>query len=193
MGCDIHMFKEKLVDGKWVSADEWVAYDYGDDEKGVEVPFTKRFTERNYQLFGLLSKGVRCDHPYAFAPRGIPFDCCPEVAADYKRWDCDAHSANFLFLPELKAMREHLKRVTIEVSGMKDADELKALRQDIAKGSPDWSKLFPYCGWTSATNYEEFTLEVPADFYMGKSLQKLIDMFDGIEGDNHRVVFWFDN
>ena len=68
MGCDIHMYKEKRVDGVWVAADEWTPDEY--EEGRMEVQWEKRFTERNYELFGALSKGVRSEHPYSFEPRG---------------------------------------------------------------------------------------------------------------------------
>ncbi|MBR8025204.1 hypothetical protein KDX27_42480 [Burkholderia cenocepacia] len=71
MGCDIHLYREKFVNDQWLTADKWVAYDYGVDDKGMEVPWGERFTDRNYDLFGLLSKGVRRVHPFSFEPRGF--------------------------------------------------------------------------------------------------------------------------
>lgn len=38
-----------------------------------------------------------------------------------------------------------------------------------------------------------FEIDVPASFYIGDSLQKIINQFEGIDGENHRIVFFFDN
>ncbi|SAL26129.1 hypothetical protein [Caballeronia telluris] len=193
MGCDIHLYKEKFVEGKWVTADEWEAYDFGDDDKGIEVPWKKRFTERNYQLFGLLSKGVRSVHPFSFEPRGLPFDPCAEIAQEAERWGEDGHSHSYLFLHELNAMLRYVEAKTIPISGMKDKEGLEALNASIASGSPNWDLLWPYCQWTSSDQYVEFNVDVPASLYFGESLQKIIDGFEGMDGENHRIVFFFDN
>lgn len=194
MGCDIHLYKEKQVDGKWVTADEWKSYDYGDDDKGMEVPFEKRFTDRNYELFGLLAKGVRSEHAFSFEPRGLPFNPCAEIAGESEGYGCDGHSHSYLYLHELKDMVAFLETTTIRISGMKNKDGLKELRESIASGNPDWNLLWPYCGWASdSLNYETFEVDVPASFYMGDALTRIIAGFDGIDGDNHRIVFFFDN
>lgn len=193
MGCDIHMYKEKQVDGKWVSADKWESYDYGDGDAGVEVPWKERFTERNYELFGLLSKGVRGEHEFSFEPRGMPFNPCAQIADMADKWDVDGHSHSYLYLHELKDMLTFLEIVTIRIDGMKDRDELKVLRESVASGTPDWELLYPYCAWTNSSSQEAFEIDVPASFYMGGGLQRIISGFDGIDGENHRIVFFFDN
>jgi hypothetical protein len=189
MGCDIHLYKEKLVNGKWLTADEWET----DDDGHKSVPWKKRFTDRNYNLFGLLCKGVRSDHEFSFDPRGIPFDACEEIKDESESWASDEHSHSYLYVSELKRMDEYLKSVTIKVSGMKHKDELQKLRETAASENPNWDLLYPYCGWASSSEYEEFTLDVPASFIVGGSLQKIIESFDGVEGDDHRIVFFFDN
>ncbi len=193
MGCDIHLYKEKQIEGMWVTADEWEAYDYGDDEKGFEVPWKKRFTERNYQLFGLLASGVRCEHPFSFEPRGLPFNLCKEIRAESEKWEGDEHGTSYLYLHELKDMLAFLETQTIRIKGMKHRDGLEKLLASISSGAPQWDLLFPYCQWSSAKEYEDFEIDVPATFYVGHSLQSIIDSFEGINGDNHRVVFFFDN
>lgn len=194
MGCDIHCYKEKFLDGRWVTSDEWEAYDYGDGEKGVTVPWKKRFTGRNYQLFGVLSAGVRgVDLPFSFQPRGLPFDACSEVLSESAKWEVDGHSHSYLFLHELKALRDHLPNVTVCIEGMKNANGLRQLNESIESGNPDWELVFPYCQWTNDTTAVKFKVDVPATFYLGKDLDELIAMFDGVEGENHRIVFFFDN
>lgn len=194
MGCDIHCYKEKQINGQWVTADNWTAYDYGDEDKGVEVPWNERFTDRNYKLFGLLSKGVRCEHPFSFEERGLPFNASKEVAEESERWGVDGHSHSYLYLHELKDMEAFLKVQTVQITGMKDKEGLAVLRASIAApGETNWDLLYPYCKWASSGDYEEFTLDVPASYIIGGGLGKIIQSFDGMDGDNHRIVFFFDN
>ncbi|WP_343743133.1 hypothetical protein [Herbaspirillum huttiense] len=196
MGCDIHAYKEKLVDGKWVTADEWVPFDYGDEpeDKGIKVPWEQRFTERDYQLFGLLSNGVRTEHEFSFEPRGIPFNASKEVRDEIERWDCDGHSHSYLYLFELKEMRAHLDKEIILISGVMRNEQWAQLKASIDAGSPNYELLFPYSHWCSdEVNYSPFEIDVPAAFYMGAGLDKLISHFDGVDGENQRLVFFFDN
>lgn len=193
MGCDIHLHKEKHVNGEWVTADVWESSDYGDDENSIDVPWEKRFTGRNYNLFGLLSKGVRREFPFSFKPRGLPFNACQEIANNAEAWGCDGHSHSYLYLHELKDMREFLKTATLKISGMKDRDELAALRASIASDSPNWDLLYPYCQFTGMSSYEEFEIDVPASYIVGGDLDEIIGSFNGVDGDNHRIVFFFDN
>jgi hypothetical protein len=192
MGCDIHMYKEKQVNGVWLTADEWQSYDYGDGDAGMEVDWGKQFSARNYNLFGLLAE-VRTEHAFSFKRRGIPFNVSPEVRAAAEYDGADGHSHSYLYLHELKDMLVFCQTATITISGMKDAGELAQLNESIASGKPDWSLLFPYSQWTNVPNNVHFELAVPADFYFGEHLREIIASFDGVEGDNHRVVFWFDN
>ncbi len=190
MGCDIHCYKEKFVDGKRIAADEWVDQ-YGE---GLDVKWEDRFTDRNYNLFGLLSKGVRYKHPFSFEPRGMPFDACPEVAKLNKEYGCDGHSHSYLFLHELRSMQQYLATATVKISGLKHPVELAALRASIASPEPtNWELLYSYCQGTSDPTYERFEIDVPASFIAGCGLETLVKMFDGIDGENHRIVFWFDN
>lgn len=101
MGCDIHFFVERRVDGKWLTADVW-ENEYDD---GLSVPYTKSFYhDRNYDLFAMLAD-VRNGRGFAgvktgegFVPiheqRGIPEDGCKEYrdAAEGSGVDCHSHS-----------------------------------------------------------------------------------------------------
>lgn len=103
MGCDIHMFKEKLVAGRWMTADEgWTEVTRDEEEGGAKVkylPWDKRFTDRNYDLFGMLAKGVRREFDFSFEPRGLPLTPCDEVksASDHDGEDGDNHRVVFWF------------------------------------------------------------------------------------------------
>ncbi len=193
MGCDIHCYKEKLVNGKWVSADEWVEEDDGDGGTYMEVPYRKRFSERNYGLFGLLCDNVRTSHPLSFAERGMPEDASIEVEAEVERWDCDGHSHSYLSLQELKDLLERLDSSTVNVSGMMPSDRLEQFQASMATESPDYDLMYPYCKWTTLTDWQEFSVTVPASQIMGGSLQRLIKTFEGVDGDDQRLVFFFDN
>lgn len=194
MGCDIHMYREVKRNGEWVSADKWSTYPYTPEgeQPSQWIEFEDRaFTGRNYHLFGTLARGVREDHELSFELRGLPFDVTQKVAAEWERGG--DHSATYLFLHELIDFRRFIEKRGIVIEGMKDKDELADLRASIESGNPDWNKIYPYCRSTNDPRQVDFSIEVPAAFYIGRSLDEIIASFDGIEGDNKRFVFWFDN
>lgn len=192
MGCDIHIYREKKIGGKWVTADEWDPNYY--DQGRAGVPYEKRaYTGRNYELFGLLSKGVRSEHPFSLDARGVPADMSPEVALDVESWNGDGHSHSHVTLQELKDLHARLANEMIKVDGMIDGDRLKQLRETIAAGQPDYKLLFPYCAWTSQASWVKFEQEVPAIWYFGVELDEIIKSFEGIDGEDHRFIFFFDN
>jgi len=195
MGCDIHVYREKQVDGKWLAADKWQKSEYDEEgEDTITVRYEDQFFhDRNYQLFGLLAKGVRTEHELSFVARGLPADVCDEIQSCAENWGCDGHNHSYLYLHELKSVASLAESATIYVSGMKDAEELEAFRKSISSGNPDWDLLWPYCQWTNQKGHVDFEQEVPANLYFGDSLKKLIAGFDGVDGDNHRIVFFFDN
>lgn len=116
MGCDIHFYVERKVDGKWVSADKWTPNKYAGDEgePSMCVEYEDRFyRDRNYDLFSMLAN-VRngfgfagCDTGDGFKPiampRNLPFDVSPEVKDESDRYGCDGHSHSWLTLAELKS------------------------------------------------------------------------------------------
>ena len=193
MGCDIHLYKEAMVNGKWVSLDEWI--DRDDYEGGTykSIPYEKRFTERNYELFGFLSCGVRSKHEFSFQPRGMPISASDEVMQEFDCWGSDGHSHSYLYLHEIKDAIKALESKKIKISGMKDADEIKQMAASFSSDNPDYQLIFPYCRYTNSPNYRHFEVEVPVDFYFGDSLRRIVSMFDGAEGEHKRIVFWFDN
>lgn len=191
MGCDIHLYKEKMINGQWVAADQWAPDD--DYDGKLSVDWHNRFTDRNYQLFGLLSKGVRSEHPFSFEPRGLPVTMSQEVRDEIAHWGSDGHSHSYLYLHELKDMLAFSQKETIEISGMMKSDQLASLRESIAHNEPNWDLIWPYCQMTSAEGYEDFELDIPASLYFEEALKKIIAGFDGMGGENHRIVFFFDN
>ena len=60
-------------------------------------------------------------------------------------------------------------------------------------GAPDYELLYPYCHSTNDPLSVAFAVDIPALFLVGNGLEKIVSQFDGVDGENHRVVFWFDN
>lgn len=99
MGCDIHVYVERKVNGKWESADKW------DDEEPDYVPYEVRLYEgRDYELFGMISKGVRRDFTNGLEAKGLPEDLSRKVRAAFEAWGPDAHPESFISPSELKQL-----------------------------------------------------------------------------------------
>lgn len=104
MGCDIHFYVEKRVNGTWVSADTW--------EK--DAPYHENiYSDRNYSLFAILAD-VRNGHGFAGVktgdgfvpicqPKGLPEDCSPEVKADSDNYGADGHSHSWHTVADIMA------------------------------------------------------------------------------------------
>ena len=188
MGCDIHLYKEKKIDGVWVTADEW------EDEhgEGLDVPYEKQFSERDYYLFGFLA-GVMRESELSLEQKGFPTTASKNVRDCYEYWKGDAHSASHLTLEELKYHWAMLSSKDVSVSGMKDTDGLNKLARSIMeKGETDWDLLYPYCQMTNQDNFETFLIDVPCHYILS-GIEKLIRLFDDVDADEFRIVFWFDN
>lgn len=102
MGCDIHSYAEKRINGKWES-----------------VGFSP-FNWRQYGMYGFLAN-VR---NYSAVPplaeqRGLPADISSEVREEADTWSGDAHSHSWLSTAELTAFDYDAKvedrRVTRQV------------------------------------------------------------------------------
>lgn len=111
MGCDIHIFTERYDE----TLEKWVTFDFfqynpyyspenNDDGEEKEYVVCEIDDDRWYAKFGVLSTGVRCEMPYSFEPRGFPSDCCDFIESEYKSWEGDAHSTNYITLKEFQDM-----------------------------------------------------------------------------------------
>lgn len=112
MGCDIHFYVEKKVNGVWESADTWEIDDCYEDEQVYNVPYKKSFYNgRNYDLFAMLAD-VR--NGYGFAgvvtgegffpidePRGLPENTSERVKQASERSGIDGHSHSHFYVSEL--------------------------------------------------------------------------------------------
>lgn len=113
MGCDIHFYVERKVDGNWVSPESWVK-EYDDEPCCACVPWGENYyKQRNYNLFSILAD-VRngtgfagCDTGEGFnpiaKPRGLPDDCDSRIKKLSDQLDCDGHSHSHFTLAELLA------------------------------------------------------------------------------------------
>lgn len=105
MGCDIHEYREKKVNGEWITADTW------ETEEDGYMTNDCPYLGRNYTLFGFLA-GVRIEVSEGLGePKGLPDDVSTEVkqASDY--WGSDGHSHSWVLVSDIK---EHLAKLLIE-------------------------------------------------------------------------------
>lgn len=91
MGCDIHVWTEAKIRGKWVALGH-------------------PRVNRNYELFALLA-GVRNYENIApiSEPRGLPEDASEAARFDYEYDGPDAHSASWIGADEIVRVVEYAK------------------------------------------------------------------------------------
>lgn len=113
MGCDIHLFVEKCVDGKWQVVEDppcgWchgTGVDHGAQcfscKGGKRSREPWAFHDRNYQLFAILA-AVRNYHGATalFPDRGVPADASDRGVALADEYGEDGHSHTHFTLAEL--------------------------------------------------------------------------------------------
>jgi hypothetical protein len=109
MGCDIHCYAEKLINGEWKQITGFKSnyYDknssYFNDERYLNSPHP--YDGRNYSLFAFLAD-VRNEFGFAriepiSPPRGLPEDLSKEILNEASGWKSDGHSYSWLLLNEL--------------------------------------------------------------------------------------------
>ena len=122
MGCDIHLYAEKItfsyadtgkVKGKWVSLDKWSERDEWEDAdslyQNLEVNREDRFYThgRNYNLFcalvGVRSGGFEPAPKIISEPKGFPKDASRMVKKQKTYDGSDGHTHSYLTLAELIA------------------------------------------------------------------------------------------
>jgi hypothetical protein len=203
MGCDIHFFVEKKINGIWHQ--QFVL--------GAETEWDKKywFSGRSYWLFGLLA-GVRGDHFKPLTdPRGLPNDLSDDLKNEWERWRGDGHTPSYYSLPELLEARDK----TVTLTGYVD---IKGYREYLRGGYPDGFsfthydypnrqtrhllisnqqmdrivKMLAFLGDTEY--YTEIIWEQPIrqicpSFWDDLSKIEKLDY----DPNNIRCVFWFDN
>lgn len=114
MGCDIHLYVERVNNEIWTSVDKWIPNQYFKDEDGCEVVVDYHdsfYHDRNYNLFAILANvrngrgftGVKTGDEFNIIsePRGIPDDCDSRIADEAKSWGLDGHSHSYHTITEL--------------------------------------------------------------------------------------------
>ncbi len=91
MGCDIHLFTEIKVGGKWIT------------HSVCHVP-------RNYELFGKMA-GVRSDAKPIAAPKGMPEDAGELTRMYAKYWEGDGHNHSWFSGAEIAELEEWAQEV----------------------------------------------------------------------------------
>lgn len=121
MGCDIHVYRERLTCNGW-ETDTTVEYhdsavtedEYGDFESGMG------YIGRNYWLFAALS-GVRAyEAPLVKPPaedRGWPPDASTINEACKEQWEGDGHSHGWLTLGELRKLQTEYENLMVTDGG----------------------------------------------------------------------------
>ena len=191
MGCDIHMYIEKMRNGKWVPAQGFVEIDDG----VIDVPYNDRFSDRDYLLFGMLA-GVRDSTNQMFEPKGFPSDASPELNAVYKGWEPVAHTPSYLTLAELNGLNWDGSAIIIK--RMFQKNQLKAFRNSVKKGDPDYSIIQSWCSWASdRENWVEAEIQVPMKYQFSRFYYNVVSRLHSYDrrcNENEiRIVFWFDN
>jgi hypothetical protein len=159
MGCDIHSYAEKKVNGKWEMIKKAFPNPYYQegkenkiDEDGYE--WNPQFTDqpykgRNYDLFGILADvrngrgfaGIKTGEGFSpiAEPKGLPEDVSPEIKKESDGWNGDGHSHSYFTLKELQ---DYDWMQTTKSYGTVTLEEYKKFKE--TKIPPDY-----YCGGVS--------------------------------------------
>jgi hypothetical protein len=217
MGCDIHIYVERKIEGKWVSADHWAT-----DPDGYTDAVNPIYDGRNYRLFAILANVRNYSRAWynpISEPKGLPDDVSHEVSEQAnERWSTDGHSHSFFTLAEIKAFDWQQKVIE---SGFVHEQEFADFMET---GRPS--------GWSQATDpryprlsneemkevvnrkianqqmlnsllrggYPEYVTEVSwewtyaeaAGHFYAKTIPRL-EMLSYGNPENVRIVFWFDS
>lgn len=194
MGCDIHIYKEKLQNNKWVTADHWILNTEYDNECYWDLNNDhEHLGSRHYGAFAIMA-GVRSDVGYELEPKGFPEDAADETKREYERWDCDAHTPSYLTISELRDLQNVIDTMTNPVCGYMPQNQLTCLNNAIANQDENcWDNLYPYCGYTTMKNWVQFQIDVPLSYTVGDYIKNIIKVLETVGGDDQRIVFFFDN
>ena len=119
MGCDIHIYRERKVNGSWETSTTETVEHYGDGDEYTSIyngidsfeEGATRYVGRNYVLFSFLS-GVRSYGETWFMDpiaedRGFPEDICD--VNKHLLDNCDLHSHGYVTLAELLELIQETK------------------------------------------------------------------------------------
>ncbi len=206
MGCDIHVYTEKLIetddDGskEWVNCDNWKyneSYNPKNPQGETKMIINPIYSSRNYSLFTALA-GVRDYSENAECisqPKGLPKDISKVTKAESKRWGRDGHSHSYLTLKEIKDFRATKKKTKFK--GLVSKYDAEILNKGL--GFPQsWCR---YADPSLGLVLREWEEEIDVLHNITKLLdERMREEFWIFDSDEHpelekeiRIVFWFDN
>lgn len=106
MGCDIHLYSESLINGKWIAdlADTLKTPSEEEYEDGERMSVSMSYAGgRNYMLFDLLTNSaIRREKAFGLHNQGMPEDASDIITSMHEAWGSDTHSENHLTVKQLK-------------------------------------------------------------------------------------------
>lgn len=167
---------------------------------------------RNYNLFGVLA-GVRSsDVPQIDEPRGLPEDASPYVEKESNYWGWDGHSHSYLTLRDIKEFDWE--------QGLTDSGWVT---EDVYKQFKEAGDPYPCCEWAGGPNvvmldsndemddiisgkakrnpeakyYTKIRWTYPIKQFAGHfydyTIPELEKLSEDSNGEDVRLIFWFDN
>lgn len=216
MGCDIHVFVERKINGVWTHVPESlgpISHLYTIHNMDYFNERTWR-PERNYQLFAILAN-VR-NYGKAIvplsSPRGIPNDVSNYVKKQSDDFDMDGHSHSYFLISELLQFKKtnklefrtylninqyekfldgaNINSLNIDWSLSRELDDYKLLSNDDMKELVNNIVLLDDNNYLTAIDSYEPLDKCQLSFfdYYLPEMAKLDS-----NPKNIRVVFWFDN
>ena len=207
MGCDIHLYTEKLIE--WDNKKFWWCIDYFQlneykllDDELSGWNHISIYNDRDYDLFAALADVRNYGYVTPICqPRGLPDDVSKAVKIKSDEWGIDGHSHSWLTAKELFDYQK--KYSTTKQSGMISLEQAKELDENGIVPS-SWcqyttNKNYTYRSWVrqespvdklveavKAKIKEEFHIY---DFYDKEKQEKQIME----HAEELRIVFFFDN
>lgn len=205
MGCDIHVMVEARDfpgggSATWRNVDNWRHNPYFGVEDGEQALLVQPiYSSRNYELFGFLADVRNYGGNISFDfDRGFPEDADEHTAAEYERWDCDAHTPGYATLAELKEKIKGVAKVTRK--GFVRKEQIQR-HKDTGETPDEWCQGV---GGPGSEQYEWYEWEEDVhcfDRLLEAIEERKRDVFwifnaksdDGSMDSKIRIVFWFDN
>lgn len=181
MGCDIHFYVEKKINGQWVSQDTWTREDADESDSYLTVPYGQAYySGRNYDLFAILADvrngrgfaGIKTGEGFTpiAEPKGVPEDASAEVKEIVARWEGDGHSHSHLTLKELL-----------------EFDWTQTTRQE------GWVELSTWASWKAYNKFDEGPREYCSSVGGGSirhlDEQDAFELFS-VNGKNFETLDW---
>jgi hypothetical protein len=186
MGCDIHIYSESLIEGKWVCQERIVdvnaGYSQFPEPHYDTVDEDDLFLGRNYFLFGILA-GVRSWDEPDFDVKGFPEDASEEIQILFRQWDNNCHTPSYISLSELE---EWLDREQYE--GRKEV-----LESNIKHWIEELKKVNVGNVISSMSGFLKGKYMDEEYEYVNSVIQGWVDKLSKREGEDQRIVFWFDS